>query len=403
MPRCWPEDGGADRICVRHLYKIYGADSRAAAAKLASGQATAEDLAAAGNVVGLNDVSLTVKEGSITVIMGLSGSGKSTLARCINRLITPEAGEILIDGEDIVQASEERLRTLRRHNLSMVFQHFALLPNRTVAQNTEFGLKLRGEPPAVRQKKAREILELVGLGRWGSRYPHELSGGMRQRVGLARALATDAGILIMDEAFSALDPLIRRDMQEELLRLQEELRRTIVFISHDFQEAIRLGSQIVMMSQGRVVQAGSPLEIVTKPVDDYVAAFSNDIDRSRLFDARSVMTPATPVPIEAFEARRTSAHADIMIVVDEAGQLRAIARGRGDETAGGGAAPGLSHDFMCVSGRTKVAELAALLTHTQVLVVLDDRNQACGYVQPADLLRSIAIDGSKAREEEGRN
>ena len=190
------------------------------------------------------------------MIMGLSGSGKSTLARCINRLNEPTAGKILLDGEDLVTLDENQLREVRRTRISMVFQHFALLPNKTVIENTEFGLKLRGVPAAERRKRALEVLAIVGLAKWADHPPHELSGGMRQRVGLARALATDADVLIMDEAFSALDPLIRTEMQDELLRLQRTLKKTILFITHDFQEALKLGTRIAIMADGQVVRRG---------------------------------------------------------------------------------------------------------------------------------------------------
>jgi glycine betaine/proline transport system ATP-binding protein len=262
------------------------------------------------------------------MIMGLSGSGKSTLARCVNRLIEPTAGRILLDGEDITAASPQRLRELRRTRMSMVFQHFALLPHKSVVENVEFGLKLRGTPAPERRRKAEEFLNIVGLEQWAHYRPSSLSGGMRQRVGLARALATDADLLIMDEAFSALDPLIRSEMQDELLALQKLLHKTILFITHDFQEALKLGTRIAILSDGAVVREGTPQEIVLDPRSDYVAAFTRDVDRARLFDAASVMIPAEARPgartvarnAKLTEVARALDGADELAVTDEDGR-----------------------------------------------------------------------------------
>ena len=284
-----------ERLEIKNLYKIFSDAPGPALEMLAKGSGKSEVFEKLGVVVGLNNVSLTVPQGAVYMIMGLSGSGKSTFARCINRLNEPSAGQVLLDGRDIVPLAEAALREVRRTRISMVFQHFALLPNKRVIDNVEFGLKLRGVPAAERRRRAEEVLSVVGLARWGYHYPHELSGGMRQRVGLARALATDADILIMDEAFSALDPLIRTEMQDELLRLQRTLNKTILFITHDFQEALKLGTRIAIMSEGELVRDGTPQSIVLEPGSDYVAAFTREIDRSRLFDARLAMRPAEPV------------------------------------------------------------------------------------------------------------
>ncbi|VVE13562.1 proline/glycine betaine ABC transporter ATP-binding protein [Pandoraea morbifera] len=284
-----------DRLRIENLYKVFADKPARALAMLRDGKRKSEVLETLGQVVGLDDVSLTVPSGAIYMIMGLSGSGKSTLARCINRLNEPSDGRILLDGEDLCALHEGGLREVRRNRISMVFQHFALLPNRRVIENVEFGLKLRGMPAAQRRRRAEEVLCVVGLACWAYHMPHELSGGMRQRVGLARALATEADVLIMDEAFSALDPLIRTEMQDELLRLQHTLNKTILFITHDFQEALKLGTRIAIMSEGRLVREGTPQQIVLDPGSDYVAAFTRDVDRARLFDARSVMAPVPAV------------------------------------------------------------------------------------------------------------
>jgi len=321
------------RLTIEKVYKVFSDSPERALPLLAAGASKDKVQAELGAVVGLNGISLSVPAGAIYIIMGLSGSGKSTLARCVNRLIEPTAGRILLDGEDVVAALPQRLRELRRTRMSMVFQHFALLPHRTVVENVEFGLKLRGMPAVERRKKAERFLGIVGLEKWAGYRPVNLSGGMRQRVGLARALATDADLLIMDEAFSALDPLIRSEMQDELLQLQKVLRKTILFITHDFQEALKLGTRIAILADGAVVQEGTPQEIVLDPHNDYVAAFTRDVDRARLFDAASVMTPLEPgaaslagagaVPMKAklIEVARALNGAEQVAVTDEAGRL----------------------------------------------------------------------------------
>jgi glycine betaine/proline transport system ATP-binding protein len=224
--------------------------------------------------------------------MGLSGSGKSTLVRMINRLHDPTAGEIVVDGEDVLTMGAERLRELRRRKISMVFQHFGLLPHRRIVDNVAFGLEVQGMEREDRERKSVEVLEVVGLGGWAQHYPDELSGGMQQRVGLARALATDPEIMLFDEPFSALDPLIRRDMQDEVIRLQREVRKTMIFITHDLAEALKLGDRIAIMKDGRFVQVGTPEEVVAHPADDYVADFTKDVPRAHVLTARAIMRPA---------------------------------------------------------------------------------------------------------------
>lgn len=270
------------KLSMEGLYKVFGPAPEEAVALARQGSGKDEIYQRTGSVVAVNDINLEVSAREIFVVMGLSGSGKSTLVRCINRLIEPTSGRLWIDGQDVLQLDAEGLRQLRLKKVAMVFQHFALFPHRTVAENAAYGLKVRGVAAAERRAKAQEALEAVGLGAWGEAYPANLSGGMQQRVGLARALAVDPEILLMDEPFSALDPLIRRDMQNELLALQERYAATIVFITHDLHEALTLGSRIAIMRDGAFMQVGTPEEIVSAPADDYVANFTKEVDRSRV-------------------------------------------------------------------------------------------------------------------------
>jgi glycine betaine/proline transport system ATP-binding protein len=259
-------------IVVRNVTKVFG-DSPQALALLRAGQGKAQVLAATGCSVGLNDVSLDIAAAEIFVIMGLSGSGKSTLVRHINRLVEPTAGEILVDGDNVLKLDEAGLRQFRRRRVSMVFQGFGLLPHRSVIDNVAYGLVVRGERSAAAREAAATWLSRVGLAGYEHKYPDELSGGMKQRVGLARALACDTGILLMDEAFSALDPLIRAEMQDQLLQLQADLHKTIVFVTHDLDEALRLGHRIAILKDGQLVQVGAPAEILQRPADEYVRRF----------------------------------------------------------------------------------------------------------------------------------
>ncbi|MDN5346655.1 MAG: glycine betaine/proline transport system ATP-binding protein [Clostridia bacterium] len=277
------------KIKVSNLYKIFGPTPEKVFALLEQGLSKNDIFAQTKHTIGVEDANFEVKTGQIFVIMGLSGSGKSTLLRCINRLIEPSRGTILIDGEDIVSMSEADLREIRRKKIGMVFQNFALFPHRTVIGNVEYGLEIRGTPPPERRKRALKALELVGLERWADSYPSNLSGGMQQRVGLARALAIDPDILLMDEAFSALDPLIRKEMQDELLNLQNKMHKTIVFITHDLDEALKIGDKIAIMRDGKIVQIGTPEEILTNPANSYVAEFVQDVDRSKVLTAGSIM------------------------------------------------------------------------------------------------------------------
>lgn len=277
------------KIEVRKLYKIFGPEPGKALEKLKAGMSKEDLLQKMGHTVGVCDVSFSVEQGEIFVVMGLSGSGKSTLVRCLNRLIEPTAGEVLIDGEVITGLSPEQLRLFRQKKMSMVFQRFALFPHRTILQNVAYGLEIQGMAKQEREERALDVLATVGLKEWGSVYPDQLSGGMQQRVGLARALAVDPDILLMDEPFSALDPLIRKEMQEELSELQSNMQKTIVFITHDLDEALKLGDRIAIMKDGQIVQLGTPEEILTTPCTEYVANFVNGVDRSRVLKAENIM------------------------------------------------------------------------------------------------------------------
>jgi glycine betaine/proline transport system ATP-binding protein len=278
-------------IEIRGVTKIFGSQPEVALAKLRAGAGREALLVDTNHTVALNNVSLTIDKGQIFVVMGLSGSGKSTLIRHLNRLIDPTAGSIIVDGVDVTKLSIAELIAFRRDHLAMVFQHFALLPHKTVIDNIAYGLALQGTYRNERRKKAQEWVDAVGLAGFERQYPAQLSGGMQQRVGLARALCVDANILLMDEAFSALDPLIRSQMQDLLMELQMRLRKTIVFITHDLDEALRLGDQIAILRDGEVVQIGAPAEILLKPADDYVRAFVKDVNHSRVLTVETVMQP----------------------------------------------------------------------------------------------------------------
>ncbi|ACG61555.1 TPA: glycine betaine/L-proline ABC transporter ATP-binding protein [Streptococcus equi subsp. zooepidemicus] len=274
---------------VKHLSKLFGKKQKAALEMIKAGKSKSAIFKKTGVTVGVYDASFEVQEGEIFVIMGLSGSGKSTLVRMLNRLIEPSTGSILLEGKDISKMSVDQLREVRRHDMNMVFQSFALFPHKTILENTEFGLELRGVPKQERREIAKRALDQSGLLEVRDQYPDQLSGGMQQRVGLARALANSPKILLMDEAFSALDPLIRRDMQDELLELQETMKQTIIFISHDLNEALRIGDRIALMKDGQIMQIGTGEDILTNPANDFVREFVEDVDRSKVLTAQHIM------------------------------------------------------------------------------------------------------------------
>ena len=276
-------------VACRDVWKVYGPKADRIVGSPDASLPRKELLEKTGCVAAVRDISFEVAPGEVFVVMGLSGSGKSTLVRCVSRLIEPTAGQVLIDGDDVLTMDEDQLRQVRRNKVSMVFQHFGLLPHRRIVENVAFGLEIQGVAKDDRIGRAVEVLQTVGLGGWGNSFPDELSGGMQQRVGLARALATDPEIMLFDEPFSALDPLIRRDMQDEVIRLQRELKKTMIFITHDLMEALKLGDRIAIMKDGAFVQVGTPEEVVAHPANDYVADFIRDVPRAHVLTARTIM------------------------------------------------------------------------------------------------------------------
>ena len=307
-------------IEVKNLTKVFGKNTKDAIQLLDKGASKEKILNETGCTVAVNKATFSIQPGEFFVIMGLSGSGKSTLIRLINRLIEPTSGNILIEGKDISNLDKKDLRTVRREKLSMVFQRFALFPHRTILKNAEFGLEIQNMDKEERAQKAKQALEMVGLGDYLHQYPDQLSGGMQQRVGLARALTNDPEVLLMDEAFSALDPLIRKDMQDELMELQARMKKTILFITHDLDEALRLGDRIALMRDGSIVQIGTPEEILVKPANDYVERFVEDVDRSKVLMAKHIMKRPETVNIErhgprvALERMRAEGISSILVV-----------------------------------------------------------------------------------------
>ncbi|MFJ7310989.1 quaternary amine ABC transporter ATP-binding protein [Peribacillus frigoritolerans] len=304
---------------VRNVSKIFGKSPKAATDLLKQGKTKKEILKETGQTVGVNNVNFEIYPGEIFVIMGLSGSGKSTLIRMFNRLIDPTLGEILIDDEDIVKMNAARLREVRQKKISMVFQNFALFPHKTILENAEFGLEIQKVDPAKRHENAMKALEAVGLKGYENQLPSQLSGGMQQRVGLARALASDTDILLMDEAFSALDPLIRKDMQDELIQIQDQYKKTIIFITHDLDEALRIGDRIALMKDGGVIQLGTPEQIMMNPANEFVEKFVEDVDLSKVLTASHVMIRPEKIAVDrgprvALEIMRKQGYSSIFVV-----------------------------------------------------------------------------------------
>ncbi|MGN6754312.1 MAG: quaternary amine ABC transporter ATP-binding protein, partial [Intrasporangium sp.] len=387
-------------IEAEHLYKVFGRRARDGVTRLRQG-ATREQLNEQdGLTAAVIDASFSVEEGEIFVVMGLSGSGKSTLLRMVNGLLEPTAGSVTIMGENVTAATPKALRRIRRERVSMVFQHFALFPHRTVLENAAYGLETQRVSKAERQRRATEALELCGLAGWEDKLPGELSGGMQQRVGLARALAADTDVLLMDEAFSALDPLIRRGMQDQLLELQSRLKKTILFITHDLNEAMRLGDRIAMMRDGRIVQIGTAEEILTDPANDYVARFIQDVDRSRVLTASSIMEP--PVVLLGSEQGPRAAHKlmrenqiDTLFVVDRERRVRGTVRAqdvaRAVETRADSIRDLLDEDVPTVSPDTVIADLLAESADTEVpLAVIDEKDRLVGVVPRVTLLSALS-------------
>lgn len=392
------------KIEVSSLVKIFGKRPQSALEMLEAGATRDSIFKRAKHLVAVNKVSFSVNEGELLVIMGLSGSGKSTLLRCLNRLIEPTAGTVLIDGQDISGLSPKNLRRFRQQKFGMVFQHFALLPHYSVLKNAAYGLELMRVPLAEREEKAREALARVGLSGWENSMPSKLSGGMKQRVGLARALALDPEILLMDEAFSALDPLTRREMQSELLRLQHELHKTVIFISHDLDEALTLGDRVILLRDGSIVQEGTAEDILANPSDDYVAGFVQHADKSRVLTAGSIMVPATAVavlgldgPLTALRKIRGNGLSSLFVmdafhtlvgVVYEEDLVKLKARGKRDLSLI------MKTDITSASTDTPLTEIipvVASLPHP--LPVLDDRSRLQGIIVRGTLLQALSSQG----------
>ena len=389
----------AEKIVVKDLYKIFGTHPEKALKLYREGFSKDDIMEKTKQTIGIADVSFTVNEGEILVIMGLSGSGKSTLVRCINRLIEPSYGKIYLDGVDITTLPGEELRKLRQERFGMVFQNFALFPRRSVIRNVEYGLEIQKVPPLVRREKAMQVLEQVGLKGWEDSYPRQLSGGMQQRVGLARALALDPDIMLMDEAFSALDPLIRRDMQDELLDLQERVQKTIIFISHDLDEALKLGDRIILMKDGKIVQEGTAENILTNPADDYVKKFVEDVDLSKVITAETVMKDPIEVASFAHDGPKTALwkmkQAGISsIFVQHKGRLQGLVRADDAVQAlkeGVKDLTGiLQADVTTVSPDTPASELFPLLAESSPVAVVNTEGRLKGVIVKGTLLAALS-------------
>ncbi|MDR9856081.1 glycine betaine/L-proline ABC transporter ATP-binding protein [Paenibacillus sp. VCA1] len=397
---------------LQKVSKLFGPHAESCVELLEQGW-TKERIAKEKNVtVGVNRVSLDIEAGEIFVIMGLSGSGKSTLVRMLNRLIEPTSGEILVHGKDLMKMNKEQLRTVRRQTISMVFQKFALFPHRTVLENVEYGLEIQKAEKRLRREKAKQSLELVGLKGWEDKRPDELSGGMQQRVGLARALANDPEILLMDEAFSALDPLIRRDMQDELLDLQEKMKKTIIFITHDLDEALRIGDRIALMKDGAVVQVGTPEEILTQPANAYVERFVEDVDLSKVLTASHVMRRPETIMVErgprvALEMMRERGISNLF-VVDRAKRLLGVITAE-DASAAMRSGQSLEHILIVDGPRVHpdvvINELFEVTSLAKVpLAVVDDENRLLGVIVRGALLGALAGEnGSKEVNPDAEN
>lgn len=386
----------SDKLTAENVFKIFGPEPEKALELVRDGASKDEVFGETKSVVAVNDVSFKVKEGEIFVVMGLSGSGKSTLIRCLNRLFEPTAGRITLDDTDITGASEEQLRQIRLTRMAMVFQHFALFPHKTVWENAAYGLKVRNVGIEERREKAVAALKSVGLEAWADSYPKNLSGGMQQRVGLARALAVSPEILLMDEPFSALDPLIRRDTQDELIEIQERLGTTIVFITHDLQEALKLGSQIAIMKDGRFVQVGTAQEIVVEPADDYVFEFTRDVDRSRVLTFGSIREEAATLTGDETAdeiGQHFEAHPDLkgIFVVDGANKpIGLIERDKLDGAEPGATAKSLmDRHFAKVRRSSYICESFDRLGEHKLFAVIDREGKLLGAVDPMNVFQHL--------------
>ena len=386
------------KIEIKNLYKVFGSNPHRVLQLIKKGKNKDEILKATGHNVGINNANFEVEEGEVFVVMGLSGSGKSTLVRCINLLIEPTAGEVIIDGENIVGSTKERLLTVRREKINMVFQNFALLPHRDIESNVAFGLEIKGVELETRKRKAQDAIKLVGLEGYEKSMPSQLSGGMQQRVGLARALATDPDILLMDEAFSALDPLIRKEMQDELLDLQTKMHKTIIFITHDLDEALKIGDRIAIMKDGVIVQIGTPEDILTNPADDYVREFVQDVNRVKIVTASTIMKRPSPVAYAKDGVRvavRKMQEASIssiffldkeqrlkgLLTIDDA--MDVLKSGKTLDSV-------LNKDINTVLPDTSIETLLPMVINTKYpLAVVDENNKMLGIIVKVSVLAGI--------------
>jgi glycine betaine/proline transport system ATP-binding protein len=377
-----------------------------------SGVPKNEILEKTGCAIGTYDASFDVYEGETVVVMGLSGSGKSTLVRCVNRLYEPTAGKIIIDDVDVTKLNPEELRKLRQQKFGMVFQRFALLPHRTIVDNAAFGMELAGFEVEERREKAREALELVGLQGWENMYPDQLSGGMQQRVGIARALAVDPDILLMDEAFSALDPLIRSDMQDELLALEARVKKTILFITHDLDEALKIGDRIVLMKDARIVQIGTPEDILMRPASEYVKRFVENVDRAKVLTAKDVMVKAAAITYPK-DGPRTALHTmrergiSSIFVVDRDRKLKGIVSADKADEAEKGKEKTLEsilehYDENVVGPDTPVQEIFPVIAESRYpIAVVDDDKRFLGMIVRGSIIAGLSEGGEG--EENGEN
>ena len=387
------------KIVCQNLWKVFGTNPDSVWGLVNDGISKQEVLEQTGHVIAVKDVSFEVRENEIFVVMGLSGSGKSTLIRCINRLIKPTKGTVLIEGADLAQMDDKELRELRRHKLGMIFQHFGLLPHRSVMDNAAFALEVRGEHGKEKEEKIVKALELVGLSGWEKSMIYELSGGMQQRVGLARALATDPEILLMDEPFSALDPLIRRQMQDEFINLSSKLKITVLFITHDLLEALKLGDRIAIMKDGEIVQVGTPEEIVGQPTDDYVSEFVKDVPRGKVIPARSIMKEPSVVirshqDIEACISEMADKRTPVAFVVGPFNRLQGIITMKeaisGDRKGLSKVGDAAREEFPSTSPDTPLDEILHLVAEGNIPVaVLDEDQRLLGIITRTALIQAM--------------
>lgn len=386
------------KLQVENVTKIFGRKPKSVLKKVEAGMSKQEILAETGHTVGIYNANFSVNEGEIFVIMGLSGSGKSTLIRCLNLLNRPTTGRIYVDGEDIVQYDKKQLQAFRKNKIAMVFQHFGIFTHRTVLENVEYGLEIKGVPKEEREKIAKKNIEIVGLSGYEDQMPDQLSGGMKQRVGLARALANDPDILLMDEPFSALDPLIRREMHTELLEIQADLKKTIIFITHDINEAFKIGDRVAVMKDGKIVQIGTPEEILETPANEYIEDFIKDIDRSKVLQAKNIMQKPDPLGyikdglklavnkmhqsgISSLYVVDSNRKLQGIVTIDDAIEARASGKTLEDI---------LRNDYYTTSADTYINELIPQATETKYpIAVTDENNRLLGIIVRVSVLSGL--------------